>query len=269
MLRATILTISMLCAASVARAQTDVSRLVEVIRLGEVAAILHDEGLRYAQSLDDALMGGQAGTQFHLEAARIYDTARITDRIADALSEGMTEEEVEETTVFFATELGQSILSLENSARRAISDPALEELARAYYEDLPRDDARLVQVEQYIAVNDLIDRNVEGTLSADYHFYLGMAEAGDGVRDDGSLLAQLLEGRAETEAETSTWLHSFLLLAYQPLAAEEMAENIAFSQSDSGKALNAALFDGFDRLYDEISYDLGAAMAQAMSATDL
>ncbi|MEY8838797.1 hypothetical protein AB9K41_07170, partial [Cribrihabitans sp. XS_ASV171] len=133
----------------------------------------------------------------------------------------------------------------------------------------PSDDRRLTQVEEYIAVNDLVDRNVEGALSADYHFYLGLAEAGGGPRDDGSLLSGLLESRDETEAETSMWLHSFLLLAYRPLTQEQMEANIAFSGTEAGKALNSALFAGFDRLYDEISYDLGMAMGRAMTATDL
>ncbi|MEY8840909.1 DUF2059 domain-containing protein, partial [Cribrihabitans sp. XS_ASV171] len=89
------------------------------MRLSEVAAILHDEGLRYARNLDEAMMSGQAGTHFHVLAAQIYDQGRIAEEIAGALAEGMTAEEIDAATTFFSTELGQTILSLENSARRA------------------------------------------------------------------------------------------------------------------------------------------------------
>lgn len=64
-------------------------------------------------------------------------------------------------------------------------------------------------------------------------------------------------------------MYSFLLLAYKPLNESQMRENIAFSRTETGRALNLALFDGFDDMIDSISFQLGAAVAQALTASDL
>ncbi len=46
-------------------------------------------------------------------------------------------------------------------------------------------------------------------------------------------------------------------------------KNIAFSRTETGQALNEALFQGFDYMIDAISYRMGEAVARAMDASDL
>ncbi|GGH18107.1 hypothetical protein SAMN05444007_10128 [Cribrihabitans marinus] len=245
------------------------AELAEVLRLQEVAEILHDEGLAYGESLDADMLGGEGGAFFRQRVEQIYATGPMVETMRGALADTMTEAQIDQTAQFFAGELGQTILSLENSARRAFSDPEVEETMRDRVEAAGRDDPRIALIGEYIRTNQLIERNVEGAISSDYSFYRGLADGRQGRRDDRMMLSDLFSRRDETRAETEDWLYGFLSLAYQPLSEAEMRENIAFSASPAGQALNAALFEGFDRLYDRISYDLGQAVARAMGASEL
>lgn len=243
--------------------------LARAMRLDEVVAILRDEGLGYGATLDAEFLGGSGGAFFTAQVDRIYASDRMQAALSGALADHLDAEQAAAAIAFFRTETGQTILTLENSARRAFADDGIEEMALERAERAGEDDTRLRQVAAYVAANDLVGQNVKGAISADFQFYRGLSDGQDLDRDDGAVLASLLEARDETEAETRRWVMGFLYFAYAPLEDAQMQANIDFSQSDAGKALNAALFDGFDRLYGEISYDLGRAVGFALKASDI
>ncbi len=88
-------------------------------------------------------------------------------------------------------------------------------------------------------------------------------------QNEAELLTQLLEQKDGTTEETRTWLYSFFLLAYKPLSDAQMRENIAFSRTETGKAVNTALFESFDQMFDAIYFQLGEAVAQVLKGSDL
>jgi hypothetical protein len=59
------------------------------------------------------------------------------------------------------------------------------------------------------------------------------------------------------------------MLAYGPLSSEVLGDYIDLSQTEAGKAMNRALFEGFDIMYEDISYALGLAVARQMQGQDL
>ena len=179
---------------------------------------------------------------------RLWMRARMTD----AFEDGMSETQLDQAILFFESDLGQTIIALENSARRAFSDEAIEEMAQEAYENTPKDAVQYELVDEFIQINNLIDLNVQGALSADYNFFKGLDYGPNS--DDAELLAQLLSEQEAITADTTTWVYSFLLMAYAPLDEAQLREYIAFSRTETGKALNDALFDGFDRMFDAISF---------------
>lgn len=250
-------------------AESDLDRLTRALKLDEVAEILRAEGLRYGTSIDEDMLAGQGGAHFASVISGIYTEERIFSVVREGLQTHLNPEQLADTVAFFESDLGQRIITLENSARRAFSDATIEDAAMERFENTPEDDRFLQQLTRYIEINNLIEQNVDGALTADYSFFLGMSEGQGGERDDQGMLATILEGRDDIRADTSAWLYSFLMLAYSPLSAQEMDDNIAFSRTDAGIALNTALFEGFDDLYNGISYDLGVAVSRALQATDL
>jgi hypothetical protein len=70
-------------------------------------------------------------------------------------------------------------------------------------------------------------------------------------------------------SDTVDWLMGYLMLSYQPLDDVETARLVEFVQTSAGRALNAAIFDGFGTMYSDISYALGRAVALNMVGSDL
>ena len=250
-------------------ASEQVERLMLAMQTSEFMEILSEEGRVQGQTINQAMLDGAGGAYFEMQINDLYDPVWMHMQISKAIEIRMTEEQLEQAAIFFESTLGQIIVSLENSARRALADEATEEMARIAFENADREDAFFRLVVEYVQVNDLIEQNVQGALSSDFSFYRGLANGQGGFSDEEALLEELLSQQEEMKAETIAWLYSFLLMAYRPLDESQMRENITFSRTDAGRALNRALFEGFDELIDNISFQLGAAVAQALRASDL
>lgn len=248
-------------------ADEKVDRLAQAMQLDQVMEILADEGQDHRRELDETLLDNAGGAFFQAQVEDIYDPIWMREQIKMAFDQGLTDAQLEQATVFFESDLGQTIVALENSARQAISDDAIEEMARDAYEKTARDTVLFELVEEYIQVNNLVEQNVHGSLSADYNFFRGLDS--ESRSDENELLAELLARQDSMTAETTIWLYSFLLMAYRPLDEAQMRENIAFSRTETGRALNEALFDGFDHVFDSISFRLGEAVAQVLNGSDL
>ncbi|WP_170439254.1 DUF2059 domain-containing protein [Ruegeria arenilitoris] len=246
-----------------------VDRLTKAMHLSDVMQILRDEGVAQGRELDKSLLDGEGGSFFEAQVEDLYDKAWMQAKIHDALAGGMSEGQLEQAALFFESDLGRAVVSLENSARRTFSEEAIEEMAMAAYREADRDAAYFRLIDEYVEINDLVDRNVRGALQADYNFFRGLADGQGITGDDGEMLAQLLAQGAQSEQQTREWLYSFLLFAYQPLSEAQLRENIAFSRTEAGQALNDALFAGLDTMFNELSYQLGVTVAQVLQASDL
>ena len=105
--------------------------LMDVLQIRELSSILHAEGLVFGDTLNREWMEGQGGPAWAGQVTRIYDPERIAESIRTGVEPVLKGDFLEETISFFASDLGGQIVMLENSARRAMADPAIEEHARA------------------------------------------------------------------------------------------------------------------------------------------
>jgi len=252
------------------QAASEGEALARILRLEELATALHEEGLDHGRSLDAEMLTGKGGTYWAGEVAELYDADRIAGAIRAALTEELAADQIAASAAFFETPLGQEILALEIAARVSMRDADVEAAARATYDALKgTGDARLALVSRFVEVNDLVERNVAGAMSASVQFLLGLSDGGASGLDDSAILAQVWGEEGATREETENWLFGYLLMAYRPLSDDDLAAYIAFSESPAGHALNAALFSGFDVLYRGISYELGLRLAAAMKSSDI
>ncbi|WP_209596233.1 DUF2059 domain-containing protein [Ruegeria sp. HKCCSP351] len=267
MQRAILAFVVALCWALPLYADGKVDRLAKAMRLTQVMEILVHEGQGHRETLDNTFLDNKGGAFFESQVNRIYDPLWMRQHMTNAFKDGLSDVQLDQAILFFESDLGQTIVTLENSARRAMSDQAIEDMAREAYKSAKRSTAQFTLVKEYIEANDLIEKNVQGALTFDYSFFQGLDV--DARTDDQELLAELLLQKDSRAEETEEWLFSFLLMAYRPLDEAQMRENIAFSRTETGQALNDAVFDGFDRIFNDISYRLGQAVAQALRASDL
>ena len=236
--------------------------LADALHLTDVIAILRAEGLAYGRELDSEMLDGKGGAFFGAQVSRIYDRQRMEEKLRRKMEEGMAPDEMEAAIAFFSTPEGQEIVELENIARGLMSAPEVESAALDFYMSLKgSDDPLLARVTRYVAANDLIERNVSSSMTSTVRFYTGLSDGGYYERSEAEILDDVWADQEEIRADAESWLYGFLLLAYEPLPLVVMDDYVAYSETASGRALNAALFDGFEDIFGDISYALGRAIA--------
>lgn len=244
--------------------------LMDVLKIRELSAILHAEGLAFGATLNREWLEEQGGPAWTGQVTRIYDPERIREGIRAGLEPALKGEVLEDTITFFASDLGAKIITLENSARAAMADETIEQEARGRFAELyGSNDSRLIQINRMIDAGDLVNRNVTSALNSNYNFVRALVDGDVYVMSDDEILADVLSERDEITADTLNWLGGFMTLAYSPLSIEELTAYADFSETAAGKALNAGFFASFDPLYEDISYALGRAMALNMVAEEL
>ena len=261
-MRALCLAIVFALSAGPSWANARMTLLMDALMMSNVVAILRAEGLADAQDLNEDMLAGTGGAFWDGQIRQIYDSQRIMERLRRALEEGMSPEEIDAALAFFDSERGARIVSLENAARRALADPQVDQAARDVYASLQgSDDPLLGRVTRDIDDKDRRERYVSGAMSANFQFYKGLSDGGYTEQSEAEILEEVWSQQDDIREDTEYWLNGFLLMAYQPLPLETLDTYIAYSASEDGQALNAALFDGFEAVYRDISYALGRAIA--------
>ncbi len=249
-----------------------VDELIDVMAFDELIAVMREEGLGYGDQIAEDMFGGRTTGEWDAAIDQIYSETAMSDAIRSGLVTALDGADVATIIDFFSTELGQEIVELEIAARRALLDEAVEEASKeaaaiALIDETPR--AQLLT--EFVETNDLVETNVVGAMNANYAFYVGLIEGGGfagGLSQD-ELLADVWSQEDEIRQNTTEWVYSYGLLAYQPLSDEDLQTYIDFSNTEAGEDLNAALFAAFDGMFEDISGALGRAASQAMIGQDL
>lgn len=250
----------------------DLDSLYDALGLPDVIGIMREEGVSYGADLERELFPGRGGPGWNAMVEQIYDAEAMGQAIRDGLERGLEDEELDQLVEFFTSERGQRIIALEISARRAMVDEAIETAAEERLSEMRADaDPRLELLGAFIEVNDLVDMNVMGALNSNYAFFQGMVDGGGmgGRMTEQQILADVWAQEPEIRQDTETWVWSYLALAYNPLEDSDIEAYVALSETEAGRALNTALFDGFDKMYITISRALGAGAAGFMAGEDI
>lgn len=251
-----------------------VTALSDVMQMDDIIAVMRDEGLKYGATLEDEMFPGRGGDRWDATIASIYDGAAMRRGFDTGMSRELAGDAstIEQISTFFGSDQGQNALQLEIAARRALLDPSAEDAAKVAWEDmLAEDHPRVAMLRRFAEANDLIESNVMGALNANLAFYKGMASTGafpDEMTEE-QMLSDVWSQEPEVRAETEDWLFPFLALAYQPMSDADLEAYIAFSETEPGQKINAALFSAFDDVFTGISYALGQAAARQMQGEDI
>jgi hypothetical protein len=243
-------------------ADARLSVLVDLLRIDEVTRIMQQEGMSYAQTLNEDMLDGQGGGFWATQVAQIYAQPRMAETVRQGLAQGLTPDQIDTAIAFLKTDIGQTLIELENAARAAMQDEAVETAAKERCgEPLEGDLPHLAVIERFVDQADLIERNVSGALSSNFRFYTGLADGGLTDQSEADILAQVYAQEPDVRSDTETWLCGFLLLAYRTVPVDDVNAYVDFYDTAAGRALNAALFDGYETMYRDISYALGRAVA--------
>jgi len=272
-MKTTIFAAALSCAPMTAFAQSaQAEDLFEALALGEVIGVMRQEGITYGDELIADFFPGRTIDDWDEVIALIYDEDTMKEEVKAAFSEALDGADVSAMLAFFNSPVGQEIIDLEISARRALMDEEIEQMAEENAAVAMQDETdRFLLVQDFVDVNNLIDSNVVGAMNSNFAFYIGLLEGGAFGQDlsEDQILADVWSREAEIRQSTTEWAFSFLMLAYQPLSDEELRLYTDFSKTMAGEELNTALFDAFDGMLERISRDLGLATSRYMVEQEL
>ena len=244
----------------------------------DLFAIMADEGIASAGDADATPLAPEDLGQWRAELARIYDSSRMSADFTAALDNQLAQRpDIRADAIAFAqSELGARVLQLEVTARKALLDDEIDEMARLVLAEA-RDAApgsdmakRLALVRERVAVNDLVELNVSLGLNTTYAYYDGMLSQAEvpglGAQD---VLSLVWSQEEDIRTDVTDWIESYFLMAYQPLTTEELETYIDFSASAGGDGFNRMMFQAFDAVFVDISRQVGAAMGRALSGETL
>lgn len=248
--------------------------LSEALKMAEVMQVLREEGIASGADLAADLPRGAEDPLWSAALSRIYDPAHMEAVFNTSFAQSLAAEgeTVAAATAFFASPIGARALSLELAARKALQDKEVEAAAERAYADLAdANPERQAMIDRFVSVNDLVESNVMGALNANLSFLRGLADSGGDAfaMPEADMLAQVWAAELQVRDEMVGWLFPFLTLAYQPLSDADLQAYIAFSETPAGQRVNAAMFQAYDALFDEISRDLGRAFGLALQGDDI
>jgi Uncharacterized protein conserved in bacteria (DUF2059) len=254
--------------------EVSVPALATALRLDELFAVLRDEGISYGDQLQADMFSGGSGSRWRQAVSAIYDTETLRSGFVASLEAdlGQDPDTLAAILDFYSTDLGKRVVGLEIDARKAFLDVAQEEAARVAAEDrFAARDPKVKLIDRFIVAGDMVEMNVAGALSGNLAFMTGMSETGayGSARPAEDMMADVWAQEDQIRADTTSWLHAYLGLAYDPLTEAELAAYADFMESPAGKRLNAALFVAFEQTFRQVSYDLGRAAGLASLGRDI
>ncbi len=247
----------------------DMDRLMTALRFGETIKIMREEGLRYGGEVGQEMLAKAELARWDAIVGQVYDHDTMQNKVTEGFNAALDGVDLAPLLAFFEGP-GIEIVALELAARKSLLDPEIEAATAKLYDQMVKDGDILVErVDVFIDDSDLIERNVTGALNANLVFYTGLADGGALDLPEADMLADIWAQEDDMRTQTETWLRSFLVMAYQPLARDKLEAYIALYQSPAGRDLNRALFVAYDGMYEDLSYQLGLAVALQMQGEDL
>lgn len=246
------------------------SRLIDLLRFEETVAIMRLEGERYGAELGQEMIPDADQGAWRAEVSRIYDVHNMLSLVSADFRKELADADLGPMIAYFETPDGQEIIGHELEARHIFLDPDEEQAAIARFREAEgRDPALAARITRVIDDSDLVDFNVMGALNASLMFYRGLRDGGAYEATEDEIFADVWSQEDETRKSSEEWLEAFLLYAYEPLRPAQLEEYAAFYRTPAGRELNRAIFASFDRMYEEISYLIGRAIAEQMNSVPL
>ena len=253
-----------------AASDEDLQAVHAALRTDEMIRVLSEEGIIDAEDLRDGMFTDRGGTGWQRIVTAIYQPEAMVRRFRAAFNDEMRGADVGPLLAFYRSDVGQRVAKQEVESRRAISADHIEEAARQTYEMLREEsDPRLEILDEFVALNDLVERNVAGAMTSNLAFYRGLSDGGGVVMDDQQMLATVWAREGEIRQDTEGWVYAYLTLAYDHLSDDEFRSFTELSASEAGRALNRALFAGFYGAFQDISYELGRAASTFIASEEL
>lgn len=245
--------------ATAALSDPDTDQLVDAMGMPALIRAFSLDGQESGAALNAEFLNGQGGAVWAETVRKLYDPARLESELRIGLAEALDPQVARTALMFFDSDLGQRLITLEVQAREAMLDKDVADMAKAVGTQAP------AQVREFIETRDLVERNTDAALSAQIAFFDGFAQATNSqptTRDTEGLHSAIA-------SETEIWLIGYYALMQSALREGDLETYTDFWRTQVGVAVDDAVFEVFSASYANLSFALGQAAGLLVPASEL
>ena len=238
--------------------------------MDRVNEIIRVEGIRDAQGTGEAYLSANSVERFVDQAKSVYKLDSMEKEFKRLLTENLSTSDANEILLFYRRPIGKLASELEVSARVAISETEIEEMAKTMLKEAKvLKNTRLDEIESVIKTLELVEQNLIGAYAAQFAFMYELSKLGVLELSRQEMIDIITNDEEKLKGEILEWLMAFSHMAYAPMSDEQFSVYNDFSKSDLGIALNKALFSVYNEMAKDQSQSLANILGEFMKSEDL
>ena len=247
-----------------------ISDLYDALQMDRVNEIIRAEGIRDARGTGEAYLSTNSVERFVEQAKSVYQLDNMEKDFKRLLTENLSTSEANEILLFYRLPIGKLASELEVSARVAISETEIEEMAKTKLKEAKAlKNTRLDEIESVIKILELVEQNLIGAYAAQFAFMYELSKLGVLDLSRQEMIDIITNDEEKLKGEILEWLMAFSHMAYAPMSDEEFRVYNDFSKSDLGILLNKALFSVYNEMAKDQSQSLANILGEFMKSEEL
>ena len=247
-----------------------ISDLYDALHMDRINEIIRLEGIQDAEGTGEAYLPPNSVDRFVAQAKSVYQLEAMERDFKRLLTQNLSIPDANKILLFYQKPLGKVASELEVSARIAISDKHIEEMAKIKLKEAVKSkDKRLDEIESVIKTLELVEQNLIGAYAAQFAFMYELSKLGVIELSKQEMIDLITNDEEKLKSEILEWLMAFSHMAYAPMSDKEFSDYSDFSKSELGIALNTALFSVYNEMAKDQSQRLASILGEFMKSEDL
>ena len=220
-----------------------ISDLYDALHMDRINEIIRLEGIQDAEGTGEAYLPPNSVDRFVAQAKSVYQLEAMERDFKRLLTQNLSIPDANKILLFYQNPLGKVASELEVSARIAISDAHIEEMAKIKLKEAVKSkNKRLDEIESVIRTLELVEQNLIGAYAAQFAFMYELSKLGVIELSKQEMIDLITNDEEKLKSEILEWLMAFSHMAYTPMSDKEFSDYSDFSKSELGIVLNKALF---------------------------
>lgn len=247
-----------------------ISDLYDALHMDRINEIIRLEGIQDAEGTGEAYLPPNSVDRFVAQAKSVYQLEAMERDFKRLLTQNLSIPDANKILLFYQKPLGKVASELEVSARIAISDAHIEEMAKIKLKEAVKSkNKRLDEIESVIKTLELVEQNLIGAYAAQFAFMYELSKLGVIELSKQEMIDLITNDEEKLKSEILEWLMAFSHMAYAPMSDKEFSDYSDFSKSELGIALNKALFSVYNEMAKDQSQRLASILGEFMKSEDL
>ena len=247
-----------------------ISDLYDALHMDRINEIIRLEGIQDAEGTGEAYLPPNSVDRFVAQAKSVYQLEAMERDFKRLLNQNLSIPDANKILLFYQKPLGKVASELEVSARIAISDAHIEEMAKIKLKEAVKSkNKRLDEIESVIRTLELVEQNLIGAYAAQFAFMYELSKLGVIELSKQEMIDLITNDEEKLKSEILEWLMDFSHMAYTHMSDKEFSDYSDFSKSELGIVLNKALFSVYNEMAKDQSQRLASILGEFMKSEDL